>query len=479
MNKHIKFSLLFILSLSMGCNFFSLDDEKLRNKPIKRDFYSVSSYIRDNDIESITKYLEDGGDANLDDSYSCLLSVAAEHINLPIAKLLLEHGANASGTPSLLYASYTPLSKAVKDSYKDPTYAMATLLLENGAAPEFKGEGGSNTFSRPLCKALELDPSDNLDALVFLLIKKGAKLEKKCTYDFRNNLNLILEKQLVKSTIEAVAASAFGPSEILGAFDREIFYKKYPSVDTVAFMKKMLTALPPQFYDSAGSLLIRVIMLKNSEIAKSFEPFKHVSGFFDKPYIYDLSSGQKLSPAQIIAALKGLSGTTTYDRVRLEEIEQILVGFGMGESIDDENIDDEKSDSNIPIEFGKKPANWYTNLDPVLASDLSIWKDPKIKKIAWWKNISNNSNTVRYYCQKIFKYYVKSYDPKIKNIDSNTMKKYKSEFFHTYKDFHTDKFESHNKRYSEGAAESDADQESRFLYKMIESRWKAALSCFD
>lgn len=478
MNKHIKFSLLFVLSLSMGCDFFSLDDEKLRNKPIKRDFYSVSSYIRDNDIESITKYLEDGGDANLDDSYSCLLSVAAEHINLPIAKLLLEHGANASGTPSLLYASYTPLSKAVKDSYKDPTYAMATLLLENGAAPEFKGEGGSNTFSRPLCKALELDPSDNLDALVFLLIKKGAKLEKKCTYDFRNNLNLILEKQLVKSTIEAVAASAFGPSEILGAFDREIFYKKYPSVDTVAFMKKMLTALPPQFYDSAGSLLIRVIMLKNSEIARSFEPFKSVPGFFDKPYIFDLNTKQTATPAQAIAALKSNQGASAYDQARLEEIEQILVSFGMKAQSPppyEEPKDTPKPEptkDGIPLTFGEKPDNWDA-IDPVvLNSDVAMWKDSKIRNIPWWKELSHSSSDVKYFCTQILKYYA----PGMPLWTTDDKNKAKSAFIKKYRALYPDLFNTYNSEYSK--TETTKARQDRFLYKMMESRWTAALACF-
>lgn len=110
-----------LLLLSEGCTAVFLYQVRSHFRALERDMYLAGAALA-NDLESAKRLLEEGANPNYLDCWTSL-EAAVQNNNLPMVKLLLDHGAdvrqvNSSG----------PILAQVRESD-----AVFNLLLERGA----------------------------------------------------------------------------------------------------------------------------------------------------------------------------------------------------------------------------------------------------------------------------------------------------------------------------------------------------------
>jgi len=138
-------------------------EKKLRAERIEREKISkLTLAINENDPEKVLKYINEKYNINgLDTDGNTPLSVAVQHDNLKIARLLLEKGAgiNVQNIDKL-----TPLHQAVKNDRKD----MVAFLLGKGC--EVNGKGDMEMT------ALHYNAMQGNSEITRILIAKGASI---------------------------------------------------------------------------------------------------------------------------------------------------------------------------------------------------------------------------------------------------------------------------------------------------------------
>ena len=146
------------------------------------DNKEIFDAIYDNDVNTIKRYLENGGDPNIkdNDDYSLLkyliLDSKIDEKMYNIIKLLLEYRFNPNivdkDNETILFMLLT------YRAYTNYTYKITKLLLEYGADPNIKSiyRNSGNTAIYEIFNTYEQNPSKELKELILLLLKYGADL---------------------------------------------------------------------------------------------------------------------------------------------------------------------------------------------------------------------------------------------------------------------------------------------------------------